>query len=151
MENVDELLEKARAAAAPKALPYAGALTPPEAYAVLSNAPNATLVDVRTEAEWNWVGSVPGAVQIEWNTWPAGQRNPGFVDALRQAVPDKDAPVLFICRSGARSHAAATLAASHGYSNAFNVLEGFEGDKNAQGQRNTVGGWRHHQLPWHQS
>lgn len=151
MSDIEKILAAARARAQQKNLPYGGALTPPEAHALLEHAPDARLVDVRTQAEWNWVGQIPGALQIEWNTWPAGTRNPEFAETLQHEVPDKSAPLLFICRSGARSNAAATLAAELGYTDVYNVLEGFEGDKNEAGQRNTVSGWRYHGLPWKQS
>ncbi|MFO7188489.1 MAG: rhodanese-like domain-containing protein [Pseudomonadota bacterium] len=151
MNDIEKILAEARAAATAKNLPYTGAVTPPQAYTVLQHVPNARLVDVRTQAEWNWVGYIPGSLQIEWNTWPAGTRNPAFAETLQREVPDKSTPLLFICRSGARSHAAAALAAELGYTNVYNVLEGFEGDKNDAGQRNTVGGWRYHGLPWKQS
>jgi len=129
-------------------LPYAGALTPVEAHAALTHDPKTKLIDVRTRAEWEWVGRVPQASLIEWNDWPEGRRNPAFVDQLRAQVPDPETPVLFLCRSGARSHNAAALAAQAGYRNAFNIVEGFEGNKNAAGQRSSVGGWRHAGLPW---
>lgn len=151
MNDIEKILAEARARARDKNLPYAGALTPPEAHALLEHAADARLVDVRTQAEWNWVGQIPGSLQIEWNTWPAGTRNPDFAETLQREVPDKSAPLMFICRSGARSNAAASLAAELGYTNVFNVLEGFEGDKNEAGQRNTVSGWRYHGLPWKQS
>jgi rhodanese-related sulfurtransferase len=129
-------------------LPYAGALLPTEAYALLAANPQARLVDVRTRAEWEWVGRYPQSAFIEWNTWPGGGRNPNFLAQLREQLPDRDAPVLFICRSGARSHGAAATAAQAGYKHAFNVLEGFEGDKDAAGHRSSVGGWRFAGLPW---
>ena len=132
-------------------LPYAGALLPREAGELLSATPGAKLVDVRTRAEWEWVGRVPGAVMIEWNQWPGGERNPRFLSELRAQVPDASVPVLFICRSGARSHHAAAAAAQAGYSSCFNVLEGFEGDRDGDGHRNTRGGWRVAGLPWTQS
>ncbi|HWQ38882.1 MAG TPA: rhodanese-like domain-containing protein, partial [Burkholderiales bacterium] len=88
--------------------------------------------------------------EIEWQSYPGGQPNPNFLVEL-QAQVDKQVPVLFICRSGARSHAAAAAAAQIGYSQAFNVLEGFEGDRDAEGHRNTLGGWRVAGLPWYQS
>ncbi|HKA38285.1 MAG TPA: rhodanese-like domain-containing protein, partial [Burkholderiales bacterium] len=112
-------------------------------------APGAKLVDVRTRAEWDYVGRIPGAVEIEIVTYPGGRPNPGFMAELESKV-DKAAPVLFICRSGGRSHNAAMLAAQAGYT-AYNVLEGFEGDRDAGGRRNTVGGWRVAGLPWSQS
>ena len=93
------------------------------------------------------MGRVPGAVSIEWNTWPGGQPNPDFLQQLEAQV-GKDAPVMFLCRSGGRSHSAATVAAQAGYAEAYNILQGFEGDKDAAGHRNTLGGWRLAGLPW---
>ena len=126
-------------------LPYAGALSPVEAHGLMQNG--AKLVDVRTEAELQYVGSVPGSETIEWNTYPEGERNPDFLKQLADAVK-KDEPVMFLCRSGARSHQAATAATQAGWKEAYNILEGFEGDKDAEGHRNTVGGWRKAGLPW---
>jgi rhodanese-related sulfurtransferase len=146
---VDDLLKTAAARGQQMGLPYGGALTPAEAHEVWRNAPGAKLVDVRTRAEWDYVGRIPGAVEIEIVTYPGGRPNPGFMAELESKV-DKAAPVLFICRSGGRSHNAAMLAAQAGYT-AYNVLEGFEGDRNAGGHRNTVGGWRVAGLPWSQS
>jgi rhodanese-related sulfurtransferase len=93
---------------------------------------------------------VPGSQLIEWNTYPDGARNPNFIDALEDAVDDRDTPVLFLCRSGQRSDSAARVAAAAGYTRAFNVLEGFEGDKDTEGHRGTLGGWRKAGLPWTQ-
>ena len=148
METADQILERARERAARLRLPYAGAVTPREAFELLQNEPGAKLVDVRTRAEWEWVGRVPDAVFIEWNTWPGGTRNPAFEHELAEQIPDKTEPVLFICRSGGRSHNAAVVAEKLGYVRAFNVLEGFEGDKDASGHRATVGGWKVAGLPW---
>lgn len=149
MDSPETILDRARARATELKLPYAGALTPAEAYA-LWQQDGATLVDVRTKAEWDYVGRVPGAIEIEWNHYPAG-RNPQFADQLRASVTDTARPVLFLCRSGGRSGAAAALAAQLGYGGAINILEGFEGDVDASGHRNTVGGWRKAGLPWKQS
>jgi rhodanese-related sulfurtransferase len=131
-------------------LPYSGALTPAEAHHVWRSVPGATLVDVRTRAEWDYVGRIPGAVEIELLTYPGNQPNPGFVGELVAKV-NKSGPVLFICRSGGRSHNAALVAMQAGYGESYNVLEGFEGDRDAQGHRNTTGGWRAAGLPWIQS
>jgi rhodanese-related sulfurtransferase len=117
----------------------------------MQGLPEAKLVDVRTQAEWDWVGRIPGALMIEWNTWPSGEMNEEFLSELESQVSKGSTPVLFICRSGARSHGAATLAARAGYASTFNVLEGFEGDKDALGHRSSVGGWRAAGLPWIQS
>lgn len=127
--------------------PYQGELTPDEAHALLQLAPGAKLVDVRTRAEWDWVGRVPNAVEIEWNQYPGGVRNPNFVTELKRQI-DPEALVLFLCRSGVRSIGAATAATEAGYNNCFNILEGFEGDKDASGHRGNIGGWRKAGLPW---
>lgn len=149
MGTLSALLELAGQRASELKLPYQGALTPAEAYQVWRLAPGAKLVDVRTRAEWDWVGRVLNAVEIEWLGYPAMQPNPNFITQLRHQV-DPEALVMFMCRSGARSDAAARAAIAAGYSNCYNVLEGFEGDKDATGHRNRVGGWRHAGLPWQQ-
>jgi rhodanese-related sulfurtransferase len=110
----------------------------------------AKLVDVRTQPELLYVGKVPGSVAIEWQTYPGSRANPAFLGELAAAVP-KDQPVMFLCRSGARSHAAAAAATGEGWRECYNVLEGFEGDKDAAQHRNSVGGWRKAGLPWTQS
>jgi len=129
-------------------LSYAGALTPAEAHALMQQG--AKLVDVRTDAECHYVGAVPGSDHIEWSSFPEGARNPEFLNELENTA-GKDETVMFLCRSGARSHNAAIAAAKAGWKEAYNVLEGFEGDKNADGHRSTVGGWRKAGLPWIQS
>ena len=148
--TTSDTLKKARERAQQMGLPYEGALTPAEAHAFLRETPEAKLVDVRTRAELDWVGRIPGAVEVELLTYPANRTNPDFVKQLESEL-DKDAPVLFICRSGGRSHNAAMLAQQAGYAECYNVLEGFEGDKDESGHRSTKGGWRHAGLPWVQS
>ncbi|HTQ74958.1 MAG TPA: rhodanese-like domain-containing protein [Burkholderiales bacterium] len=148
MESAEAILAGARHRAQTMKLPYAGALLPGEAYVVLQHLPESRLVDVRTRAEWHYVGHVPESVLIEWNIYPSGQRNPAFLEQLKAEVERTETPVLFICRSGARSHHAAQAAAKAGYSNAYNVLEGFEGDKDEDGHRSSIGGWRFAGLPW---
>ena len=147
--SIKEIIQAARERAKAMRLPYSGALTPQEAHEVWRGAPGAKLVDVRTHAEWNYVGRIPGAVEIEFVTYPGGRPNASFVQELERAVA-KDAPVLFICRSGGRSHNAALLAQEAGYKDCYNVLEGFEGDRDESGHRNTKGGWRAAKLPWTQ-
>ena len=142
--------DKARERGKQMSLSYAGALTPHEAYEVWREIPGAKLVDVRTSAEFEWVGRIPGAVEIEWITYPTGQPNPDFMKELEQHVP-KDVPLMFICRSGMRSHHAAVMATKAGYAECYNVLEGFEGDKDPSGHRNSEAGWRHAGLPWVQN
>jgi rhodanese-related sulfurtransferase len=148
--TVAEILQKAAERARQLGLPYSGALTPAEAYEVWRSSPGAKLVDVRTRAEWDYVGRIPGAVEIELLTYPGSRPNPGFMAELAKHA-DKAAPVLFICRSGGRSHNAAMLAQQAGYTGAYNVLEGFEGNRDGNGHRNTTGGWRVAGLPWTQS
>ena len=147
MGRLTDLLNLAHARGEELRLPYAGALTPKEAWEIWKLAPGAKLVDVRTRAEWTWVGRIPGAVEIEWMHYPTNQPNGHFLAQLKQQV-DPEALVMFICRSGARSHNAAGLASQSGYSECYNVLEGFEGDIDANGQRGNTGGWRQSKLPW---
>lgn len=149
MGTLSDLLSLAQERAENLGLPYQGALTPGEAWEVWQLAPGARLVDVRTRAELDWVGRVPGAVEIEWKSYPSMQDNPNFMAQLKHQV-DSEALVLFLCRSGVRSDSAARAACAAGYGNCYNVLEGFEGDRDANGQRNRIGGWRHAGLPWHQ-
>lgn len=111
-------------------------------------AGEAVLVDVRTDAEREWVGKVPGAVAVAWKQWPGMAANQNFDAELRAAVPEGKKVVL-LCRSGVRSVAAAQRAAGLGIE-AYNILEGFEGDVDANGQRGLLGGWRKRGLPWHQ-
>ena len=150
MGKITEILNAAQKRATEMNVPYEGALLPNEAYELLQAAPGSKLVDVRTRAELDWVGRIPDAVEIEWATYPGMKPNPHFVAQLEQQV-DKEVLVLFMCRSGARSHTAAIAAAEAGYAESYNVLEGFEGDKDANKHRNVLGGWRAHELPWEQS
>ena len=129
-------------------LTYAGALLPSEAHALMQAG--AKLVDVRTKPEVLYVGKVPGSVTVEWQTYPGNRPHPEFLGELAAAV-GKDQPVMFMCRSGARSHAAAEAATQAGWRECYNVLEGFEGDKDGEQHRSTVGGWRKAGLPWIQS
>jgi rhodanese-related sulfurtransferase len=110
---------------------------------------DAVLVDVRTDAEREWVGFVPGAVPLAWKQWPGMQVNAGFDEGLRAAVP-AGKKVVLLCRSGVRSIAAAKRASELGFE-AYNILEGFEGNADAQGQRGRLGGWRLRGLPWRQN
>lgn len=126
-------------------LPYAGALTPAEAFALMQAG--AKLVDVRTKPELQYVGRVPGSVLVEWQTYPANARNPDFLEQLGDAVKPGDT-LMFLCRSGVRSHGAAAVAAQAGFADSYNVLEGFEGNKDAEQHRGTLGGWRKAGLPW---
>jgi rhodanese-related sulfurtransferase len=149
MSQFAHILEQARLRGQEQGLPYSGAVTPQEAWALMQGLPNARIVDVRTHAEWQFVGIVSGALQIEWQRYPLMDRNPDFLTQLRSAV-DPQSVVLFLCRSGVRSHAAAELAAAHGYSESFNILFGFEGDKDENQQRGHLNGWKAAGLPWSQ-
>lgn len=146
-----DILSIARQRGQEEQLPYAGAVTPPEAYSLLQNTLGVKLVDVRTNAERDWVGRVAlpqdRHLAIEWSLYPGGTPNPDFIKQLSQATA-KDDVLLFLCRSGVRSRHAARLATEHGYANCFDILEGFEGDKDAEGHRKTVGGWCRAGLPW---
>lgn len=108
----------------------------------------AVLVDVRTDAEREWVGRVPGAVAVAWKQWPGMASNLNFDAELRAAVPE-GVKLVLLCRSGVRSVAAAQRATGLGIE-AYNILEGFEGDVNADKQRGHLGGWRKRGLPWTQ-
>ena len=108
----------------------------------------AVLVDVRTDAEREWVGKVPGAIAVAWKQWPGMAANPNFDEQLRAAVPEGK-KVALLCRSGVRSVAAAQRATGLGIE-AYNILEGFEGDVDANGQRGRLSGWRKRGLPWNQ-
>ena len=99
MNDVEAILARAKQRALEEKLPYAGALLPKEAFALLERAPSATLVDVRTQAELYWVGRVPGAVSVEWSSFPGGARNPDFLGQFQAAVPVTTAPVMFLCLS----------------------------------------------------
>ncbi len=129
-------------------LAYAGALTPAEASELMKAG--VKLVDVRTKPELQYVGRIPGSLAVEWQTYPGGKPNPEFIGELAAAV-SKDQPVMFLCRSGARSHGAAEAAMRAGWKETYNILEGFEGDKDADQHRNSTGGWRKAGLPWTQS
>lgn len=150
MDTTTEILHKARQRAEELELPYQGALLPIEAYHLMQEAIRAQLVDIRSRAELDWVGRIPGATEIELRTYPGMQPNPGFLNQLAERV-DKTLPVLFICRSGSRSNQAAIMATQSGFADCYNILEGFEGDRDEQGQRGKTSGWKAAGLPWVQS
>lgn len=127
---------------------YAGDVTPELACRWWQDG-DAVLVDVRTDAEREWVGYVPGAVPLAWKQWPGMQVDAEFGARIREAVPPGKKAVL-LCRSGVRSIAAAKRAAEVGVE-AYNILEGFEGDADAEGHRGNKGGWRRRGLPWKQN
>jgi rhodanese-related sulfurtransferase len=146
--NPEEILARAAERGKAGGLPYAGAVSPIEAHQLAQHG--ARIVDVRTHAEWHYVGRVPDSILIEWNRYPGGEPNPAFIDELA-ACCGRDDLVLLLCRSAVRSHAAATLAAQSGFGFVFNILEGFEGGRDSQGRRGFFGGWRNAGLPWEQS
>ncbi len=127
---------------------YAGDISPELACRWWQDG-RAVLVDVRTEAELAWVGFVPGAAHVPWKLWPGMALNPNFDDALRQVVPAGQ-KVVMLCRSGVRSIGSSRRATELGFE-AYNILEGFEGDPDASAQRGKIGGWRFHGLPWRQN
>jgi rhodanese-related sulfurtransferase len=140
---------------------YAGDIGAAEAWEMLKSDPKAQLVDVRTMAEWNFVG-VPdtGALGrelhcVEWQTFPSGMPNPDFVAQASAALADagagKQTPLLFLCRSGGRSRAAAMAMTQAGFEKAFNVAGGFEGDLDETRHRGHNNGWKAQDLPWKQS
>lgn len=150
---------------------YAGDLAPEEAFELLGSEVSAALIDVRTQAEWNFVGTADlapcnkASLLVEWQRYPAMEVNEGFVAeveaALNMAAPgneipgrdtpgsDKERSLLFLCRSGVRSIAAAETMTGAGYAKCFNVTEGFEGSLDAEGHRG-MGGWKARGLPWRQ-
>lgn len=133
---------------------YAGDLKPTEAWKLLSENQKAQLVDVRTRPEWMFVG-LPDLTSIgrrpllqSWQVFPAMEIDPNFTAELAEQLADKDTPVLFICRSGGRSRAAAQALTTAGYRRCYNVAEGFEGNPDAQRHRGKTGGWKAAGLPW---
>jgi rhodanese-related sulfurtransferase len=148
MSRVEDILGAARQRAGSA---YAGAVTPQEAFDLVQEDPRIKLIDVRTNAERDWVGRVAlpegqhGAVQ--WVSYPGNVVNADFIRQL-ESLATRDDVLLFLCRSGVRSRHAATLATQHGFANSFDILEGFEGDKDQHGHRKSVGGWCHAGLPW---
>ncbi|MDH3319798.1 MAG: rhodanese-like domain-containing protein [Betaproteobacteria bacterium] len=143
--EIAEIKRRAAERAQQLTLPYAGALTPAEAFGLMRAG--AKLVDVRTRPELLYVGAVPGSVLVEWQTYPGNVRNPDFLAQLAQAV-EPDETLMFLCRSAVRSHWAAAAAARAGWPDSYNVLEGFEGDRDPAQHRGTLGGWRKAGLPW---
>jgi rhodanese-related sulfurtransferase len=136
---------------------YAGDISVQDAWDRLKSDANAQLIDVRTRAEWNFVGLPDlGALgrrplTIEWQSFPDGAPNPHFVEQAKAAVgDDKGVTLLMLCRSGARSRAAAIAMAAAGFAGSFNIAGGFEGDVDGAGHRGTVNGWKAAGLPWRQ-
>jgi rhodanese-related sulfurtransferase len=131
---------------------YAGNISPQLAFDWWQSG-EAVLVDIRTDAERAWVGFIPGALDLAWKQWPGMVMNPAYDEGIVAAVQNGEAKgkkVLLLCRSGLRSIPAAKRAAELGLE-AYNILEGFEGDPNSNAHRNSLGGWRHRGLPWRQN
>lgn len=135
---------------------YAGDISAEEAWRVLSENPDAVLVDVRTRAEWSYVGLADLAplgkepLLAEWQSFPAMNVNPDFAVQVAQALGDasRDAPILFLCRSGARSKAAAIAMTAQGFARSYNIAGGFEGDLDEARHRGLRNGWKAAGLPW---
>jgi rhodanese-related sulfurtransferase len=129
---------------------------PPKVWEALQADPKAQLVDVRTDAEWNFVGlpdlAAAGkqAVLIQWQMYPTMQVNPDFAGQLQEAGFTPDQHIYFLCRSGQRSAAAAAAAQDAGFPHAYNIAEGFEGPADGAGHRGTTSGWKARGLPWRQ-
>ncbi len=126
-------------------------LNPIQCWRFLQETPAAVIIDVRTAIEHSFVGHPPGAKPIAWKEFPGMKPNFQFVEQVAATVPDKNVPLLLLCRSGARSLAAAKVLEDAGYQHLINIKEGFEGDLDKQKHRGTVNGWRFHGLPWIQS
>jgi rhodanese-related sulfurtransferase len=144
--EIDTILAAAAARAARQNLPYAGNVSPPEAWKLASSG-RALIVDVRTSEEYKFVGHVDATPLVPWQSGQPLTKNPKFAEELA-AQAGKDDLILLLCRSGKRSAAAAEAATRAGFTRVFNIREGFEGDISTQAQRGNVGGWRYHGLPW---
>jgi len=147
---------KTHSAVDPVAAGYAGDVSPQHAYEAIKRDPNAAIVDCRTQAEWSFVG-LPDLraagrqpVLVEWQAFPAMERNPNFAAELERAGVAKGKPIYFLCRSGARSKSAAIAMTAAGFGPCFNIAGGFEGNRDSAGHRGTVEGWKAAGLPWRQ-
>ncbi len=129
---------------------YRGDLLPSETFERLRASDRAYLIDVRTDAEWNFVGlpAVERLLRISWQVYPRMEQDSDFVGKVERAGLEKDDEIFLLCRSGVRSAAAAAALTRAGFENCYNVAQGFEGDKDEHGHRGTVGGWKHAGLPW---
>lgn len=144
----------------PDDLVYAGELEPTDVWERLKSEPRSSLIDCRTIAEWSYVG-VPDLsslgqeiILVEWQRFPDMSVNPGFVDSLKSELEarglGRDTPLYILCRSGVRSRSAAASMTGAGYSNSYNVLNGFEGNLDDASQRGHLAGWKKSNLPWRQ-
>jgi rhodanese-related sulfurtransferase len=140
----------------PESVAMVDNVPPTRVWEALKSDPHAQLVDVRTDAEWNFVGlpdlgeAGKQVVAIQWQIYPTMQINQAFGDQLRQAGFTPEQHIYFICRSGQRSFAAAQAAQAAGFPHAYNVADGFEGAVDAHGHRGVAAGWKADGLPWRQ-
>ncbi|MEM7408573.1 MAG: rhodanese-like domain-containing protein [Pseudomonadota bacterium] len=154
--QLSSVVPAAKPGATSEALRYAGDLTPVEAWRILSEQVEAVLVDVRTDAEWRYVGEPDlraankVALQISWQCFPDMHQSLDFVDTVRAHGIREHQPLLLLCRSGVRSRQAAHALTAAGFSCCFNIEEGFEGDKDGRAHRSSVNGWKVRGLPWRQ-
>lgn len=146
-ETTDAILDRARERGRQSGVPYAGAVTPAEAHRLHTRGA-AVIVDVRTAPEREFVGHFPEAAPLEWRRYGEATPDPAFTDKLAAKFPTGTA-LLFLCRSAVRSHHAAEAATRAGFTAAFNILEGFEGELGPDGHRGRTG-WRAAGLPWRQ-
>ena len=136
---------------------YAGDISPRQAWEMLKSDPKAVLVDVRTPPEWAYVGQPDLAgvgkqpINLQWQVFPAMNVNPDFAKSLKAQGIAPDSKLLFLCRSGVRSLAAAQLMAAEGFAESYNIAGGFEGPHDANRHRGTTAGWKAEGLPWSQS
>jgi rhodanese-related sulfurtransferase len=140
-------LDAAREDAREAGLPYAGGVPPAVAWQLFSTG-HALLVDVRSGEERKFVGHVPQSLHVAWASGTSLTRNPRFVRELEAKTGGKETVVLLLCRSGKRSALAAQAAAKAGFTQVYNVHEGFEGEIDEQQHRGAADGWRFHGLPW---
>ena len=147
-QQVQQILTQAHHLAQEQQLSYQGSLSPQDAWQLFQTK-HAVLIDVRTHEERKFVGYVPQSLHVPWATGTSFHRNPRFVKELEKVV-NKEQIILLLCRSGNRSALAAAAATQAGFKQVYNILEGFEGELNADAQRNQDNGWKSYKLPWKQ-
>lgn len=138
--------------------PQVQSLTPMQAWELTQENPRAVIIDVRSDMEYLFIGHPKGAIHVSWIDLPDWKVNPNFASEVRKVMLgglscDTDsgcAPIILICRSGKRSLEAGQALINDGFTEIYNVLEGFEGDLDQHHQRGTLNGWRFHGLPWEQ-
>lgn len=148
MSEFAQILQRAQQRANESFLSYSGLLTPAEAFYIIQQISQAHLIDVRSHAERDLVGRIPACIEIEWQSYPHWVNNPHFLPTLQRQV-DPETLVIFICRTGSRSHQAALAAMAAGFTEVYNVQHGFEGEKNKfSARRGELNGWKAAGLPW---